>query len=356
MPIQQSMWIVGEKPIALSSSSLKDEKTLENMIEADPSILAEEWLILGRQIRTGHNGYIDLLAIAPDGSLVVIELKRDRTPRDVVSQAIDYASWVETLDVEQIKIIYSNYRPQDDLASAFERRFKQQLLEENLNQSHQIVVVAAELDSSTERIIIYLNERNLAINALFFEVFASDTEQFLLRRWFVDPAVAQINTAGATKDKEPWNGEYFVSFGEGETRSWEDARKFGFISAGGGAWYSRTLNMLAPGNRIWVRIPKLGYVGVGIVSACALPASEFSVLVDGEQMNIGQVATDGKYGSGKTGEDEEYFVKVDWLETLSSKDAYDELGFFGNQNSVCRPTALKWRTTVDRLKRHFRIP
>jgi hypothetical protein len=355
MPIQHSIWIVGDKPVALAPSSLKDEMTLENMIETDPAILAEEWLIIGRQIHTSHNGYIDLLAIAPDGSLVVIELKRDKTPRDVVSQAIDYASWVETLEAEQIKGIYSNYRPQDDLASAFERRFKQQLLEENLNQSHQIVVVAAELDPSTERIISYLNERSLAINALFFEVFASGTEQFLVRRWLVDPAVAQINAGDARKDKEPWNGEFFVSFGEGATRSWEDARKFGFISAGGGAWYSRTLNMLKAGDRILVRIPGLGYVGVGMVSATAQCAREFSVLVDGEEVNISEVAKGGTYGSGQPEEDEEYFVKVDWLVTTSSNDAYDELGFFGNQNSVCRPTASKWRTTVEKVKAHFQI-
>jgi hypothetical protein len=26
---------------------------------------------------------------------------------------------------------------------------------------------------------------------------------------------------------------------------------------------------------------------------------------------------------------------------------------FGNQNSVCKPTAQKWRTTVERLKEKF---
>jgi hypothetical protein len=30
--------------------------------------------------------------------------------------------------------------------------------------------------------------------------------------------------------------------------------------------------------------------------------------------------------------------------------AVQELGLFGNQNTVCRPTTDKWRTTVERLK------
>jgi RecB family endonuclease NucS len=54
-------------------------------------------MLIGRQEDTGLGGRIDLLAIAPDGSPILIELKRDRTPREVVAQAIDYASWVEKL-------------------------------------------------------------------------------------------------------------------------------------------------------------------------------------------------------------------------------------------------------------------
>jgi hypothetical protein len=188
MPIKQAIWKVGDKPTALAPSSLKDEKLLENMIETDPSILAEEWLIIGRQVQTAFGGYVDLLAIAPDGSLVVIELKRHKTPREVVAQAIDYASWVETLEADAISAIYEKYSSGGSLDDAFLARFNVVLQEENLNQTHQIVVVAAELDSSTERIISYLATRDIAVNAVFFEVFSNGTDQFLVRRWFVDPA------------------------------------------------------------------------------------------------------------------------------------------------------------------------
>ena len=48
-----------------------------------------------------------------------------------------------------------------------------------------------------------------------------------------------------------------------------------------------------------------------------------------------------------------YFVRIQWLDTKQEAEAVRELGFFGNQNTVCRPRALKWRHTVDRLKTHF---
>jgi hypothetical protein len=355
MSVKQAIWKVGDKPTALAPSSLKDEKLLENMIETDPSILAEEWLIIGRQVQTAFGGYVDLLAIAPDGSLVVIELKRHKTPREVVAQAIDYASWVETLEADAISAIYEKYSSGGSLDDAFLARFNVVLQEENLNQTHQIVVVAAELDSSTERIISYLAARDIAVNAVFFEVFSNGTDQFLVRRWFVDPAEIQSAQASTSTNKEPWNGEFFVSFGDDETRSWEDARKYGFISAGGGAWYSRTLNLLKPSDRVWVRIPKIGYVGVGIVESGAIPASEFEVDENGKAVSILDIKTSAKYGSRVNTDDQEYFVKINWLKTYSRAEAYDELGFFGNQNSVCKPTAPRWRSTVDHLKEKFQI-
>lgn len=63
----------------------------------DVSILNRDWLLIGRQVRTGFDKLIDLLAVDANGTVIVIELKRDNTPRDVVAQAIDYASRIMTL-------------------------------------------------------------------------------------------------------------------------------------------------------------------------------------------------------------------------------------------------------------------
>jgi hypothetical protein len=32
------------------------------------------------------------------------------------------------------------------------------------------------------------------------------------------------------------------------------------------------------------------------------------------------------------------------------KKAVSEIGFFGNQNTVCKPTTKKWERTINRLK------
>jgi hypothetical protein len=49
----------------------------------------------------------------------------------------------------------------------------------------------------------------------------------------------------------------------------------------------------------------------------------------------------------------EYFVPINWLHTVPLDQAVDEIGLFGNQNTVCKPTTPKWRSTVDRLKERW---
>ena len=77
MPIRHALWQVGTKPAPLASTKLLSEQQLKEMIVAAPEILSDEWMLIGRQEHTGLGGRIDLLAIAPDASLVLIELNRN---------------------------------------------------------------------------------------------------------------------------------------------------------------------------------------------------------------------------------------------------------------------------------------
>lgn len=119
MPNKHAIWTVGDTPTPLVPDRLLSEQKLEDMIVADPSILSPDCMLIGRQEPTPFGGRIDLLAIAPDASLVLIELKRDRTPREVVAQALDYASWVEDLTPEKVAQIYQRFSSGGTLDEAF---------------------------------------------------------------------------------------------------------------------------------------------------------------------------------------------------------------------------------------------
>lgn len=360
MPIRHAIWKVGTKPEPLRETTLGKEALLEQMIVEDPAILSERWLLIGRQVRNAFGGIIDLVALNPDAQLILIELKRSQTPREVVAQALDYASWAEKLEPDGIASMYDRFSGGGSLGAAFETRFGMPLDEEQLNGSHQIVVVASTLDPSTERIVNYLNEREIAINVIFFQVFQDGENQYLSRAWLIDPieteskASANPNT-GTLGD---WNGEHYVSFGHVPNhRVWEDARRFGFISGGGGSWYSVNLFSVKAGDRVWVNIPKRGYVGVGIVLGPALPAKDFQVEVDGKLQKFLDVASGDYNREFLEDEDKtEYFVPVEWIATRPMEQAISEVGFFGNQHTLCRPRTSKWIHTVERLKKLFPVP
>jgi len=361
MPIKQVIWKVGDSPQRLKDCALDNENELEDMIFKDIGILNDQWLLIGRQVPTAYSNVIDLLAIDSSGSLIIIELKRRKTPREVVAQAMDYASWVQDLDATAVAEIFENLSrnylsSSASLDQAFFERFESKLIEDDLNSSHQTVIVAAELDSSTERIVNYLSSYNVPLNVVFFQVFRDGGTRYLSRVWLIDPAVTQEH-ATTPKSTEPWNGEYYVSFGHGPGRSWEDARRYGFISGGGGSWYSRTLNQLKKGDRVWVNIPQTGYVGVGLVEFPAVKVDEFMVQTDEGEIPLLEAPINAGYQKECIDNEDkaEYVVRIKWLRDVPVDQAISEVGFFGNQNTVCKPTTAKWNHTVERLKSLFEI-
>jgi hypothetical protein len=219
-----------------------------------------------------------------------------------------------------------------------------------------MVVVATHLDASTERIINYLNHHvQIAINALFFSAFEDAGNQYLSRAWMIDP-IESTERAVTKARKEPWNGEFYVSFRQ--DRPWEDARRLGYIAGGGGSWYSKTLGMLSEGDRVWVNIPGQGYVGVGIVTGERCRAEQYRFSTESGEKTLLEVPLVESYSNlnADAADDEaEYLVPVRWLHTVDRDKAFSEVGLFGNQNTVCKPTTPKWRHTVNRLRSVWRV-
>ncbi|MBR3076692.1 MAG: DUF91 domain-containing protein [Oscillospiraceae bacterium] len=354
MALTQSVWSLDDKK-PLDTARLIDEKELETLLCDHIELLNNGWLVIGNQVKTDAGKYIDILCMDHSGCMIVVELKKDLTPREVTAQVIDYAASVTKLTPSDIAQLYLDYTHGKTLNASYQEKFGKELDETSVNNdSVKMVIVAAKMDDGTERIIHFLKETyKMPINVLFFYVFQNGTQRFISRVWLEDEIdePAKVETG----NKGPWNGEYYVSFGE-DSRNWEDARKYGFISAGGGSWYSQTLNLLSSGDRIWVNIPHNGYVGVGIVTSESVLAKDAVFFENGVSVKMNELPLKGKYFySPDDSEKAEYIVQVRWIKTVRRADAVRELGFFGNQNSVCRPTAERWSFTVERLKKLWNI-
>ena len=124
MANEMAIWRMTDTgPHPLASSPLDLEQRLEDMLAEDPSMSGLDLLIIARQVHTGHGGYVDLLGLDADGRTHVLELKRDRTPRDVVAQALDYGSWVKDLSLEDLEQIHlEHHGDETELDAAYAER------------------------------------------------------------------------------------------------------------------------------------------------------------------------------------------------------------------------------------------
>lgn len=346
MSIKTSVWFVNGSTLQEQERVVLDsERRLEDWIVGDLSLLGEELLLLGRQIRTPA-GPLDVLAIDGDGDLVIAELKRDQTPREVVAQVLDYASWIRDRTPRDIDEICQNTHHKS-LADMFRTQFEYDL-PEGACESHRMLVVAAELDDSSERIIRYLqDEHEMDINAVFFSVYRVAGQEMLVRAWLADPIETQQRAE--KRGRRPWSGLWFVNTGIDDisARDWELCRKYGFISAGGGEWYSRPLHKLQIGDMVAAYHKGSGYVGVGTVNKMAVPAGEF-VLPDNRPLSAVAPAICGA-GDQANGE---HVVGIDWKATVPEAEAKTFKGVFANQNIVCK---LRHGPTLEFLRSGFGI-
>lgn len=87
------------------------EQDLEEWLEQNPAVVTdgEPILIIARQPPTPGSGTPDLIGLDADGNTVIIELKRGRTPRDVVAQALEYAAWLHGLDQDTVIALADEY-------------------------------------------------------------------------------------------------------------------------------------------------------------------------------------------------------------------------------------------------------
>jgi hypothetical protein len=339
--------VSGGELVPVQRKMLRSEEALEKWIAEDPGIIGLDVLVLGRQVVTDFGGRIDVLTIDREGDLTIIELKRDRTPRDIVAQILDYASWVADLSTKQIHEIAMD-KLGKRLESAFLERFDTPL-PEILNGGHSMIVVASEFDASSKRIVEYLaQEHGVSINTAFFTVFEEDGQQLLATDWLMDQQ--EVVDRSESKKKLPWTGLWYANVGDGSRRAWEDMRKYGLLSAGHGRVYSSQLEKLSVGEPVFAYQKKAGYVGYGTVTHPAAMARDFEV--DG-QLLLDLPLTQPTLAHNKDDPElAEYVVGIDWHKTVPISEAKTFTGAFANQNIVCK---LRDPATIEFLKREFEV-
>lgn len=313
---------------------------------------------------------IDLLAVDRRGNLVVIELKRGSTGEHMELQAVRYAAMVSTLTLDQAAQAFAQFCSQigeATTAGVARDRIVEHIdsdePEEEFGRDVRIVLVSEDFSLEVTSSIMWLSAKGVDITAIRLAVhkledrILLDFLQVIPFKGAEDYQVRVRNKEQAEQEirrnKVAWNGEWYVAYGG---RPWDEARKYGFVSAGGqspsGRLFSQPLFRLPVGSRIWVHAPGTGYLGVAQVTAPPVPFIDFEVSVGGTKRRFADVTVHGWGPEG--GDATEHFVAVEWLDNVPVEaEAFNEVGLFGNQNIVAKPQDPKWIHTVDRLKQRF---
>ena len=198
------------KPRRLKSGAIDLEKDLEDWVDADVDIVADDVLVIGRQVSTSWGTVLDLLGIDTEGNLVIIELKRHQTLRETIAQGLEYAAWASKLSYDDVVTLASSrFQDEDGLKGAFAARFKAEL-PSTLNELQRVLIVAPTIDDTTDTVVRYLAETyRLPINAVSFDVFGDPGDQVLVRHFVREQS--DIPAPSTTKKKPSRTMDEFLA-------------------------------------------------------------------------------------------------------------------------------------------------
>jgi hypothetical protein len=167
-----------------------EESILEDWIESNPDGIVEDGriLIIGRQVATNFGGFIDLLGLDREGHVIVVELKRDRTPRDTLAQALEYVSFAERLDPAQLEQILRSYLNDESLnLSEYHREYFQIGAEEaiSFNKNQGIAVVGQRISPEIRQTASFLRSKGIKVTCVEFTFFQTDIGTRLLSQEIV---------------------------------------------------------------------------------------------------------------------------------------------------------------------------
>ncbi len=182
----------------VKTDTIDYEKYFESWLENSPSLLLDEddgstVLWIGRQITASigdTDKFPDLIGIDAAGDLVVVELKKGKTPREVIAQILEYAAWGARLDYEMLDELARNYYSKDQTMSGKSlKQLHQEVFDPDndteketiFNQKQKLYIVAEKVSPVIKQVSEYLRDTyNVNLNHLEYEILRTQDGEYLI--------------------------------------------------------------------------------------------------------------------------------------------------------------------------------
>ncbi len=196
-----------------SDLNFTERNHLQEWIANSPDSLGEDLLIIQKEYDgfDGTQERLDLLALDKDGNLVIIENKLDDSGRDVVWQALKYASYCSTLKPSEIIRIFQEYlnknrnsNEEKDASSELLEFYNASDVDEiNLNNSQRIIFVAANFRKEVTSTAVWLINQGISIKCIKVTPYCLNNEILINFEQIVPtPETEDLIISGIAKQSE----------------------------------------------------------------------------------------------------------------------------------------------------------
>lgn len=177
-----------ELPVtSFSGNKIKEREHLQRLLRDHPEVLGNDLLIVDEEFSRWEDSKhrIDLLALSSDGSLIVIELKRDEDGGYMDLQAIRYAAMVSTMTLDQVIEAHKNYLQKLNRTEDAEEHLKEflQTTDEGIFEINsakpKIILASGDFSRELTTSVLWLNEVGLDIRCVRLRTYLLESQIIL---------------------------------------------------------------------------------------------------------------------------------------------------------------------------------
>lgn len=163
------------------SNKLLERYDIQEWIESSPEILGEEILIIAKELILPTGSRLDLLGVDKLGKLLILELKRDDSGKNIDWQAIKYASFCSNLLVDEIVQKFSDYSNTEESEARIKLESFLDVEIDAVNSSQRILLVAREFHSDVISGVLWLRDYGVEIECLRLKPYLDKNEELFIQ-------------------------------------------------------------------------------------------------------------------------------------------------------------------------------
>ena len=149
-----------------------------------------------------------------------MELKRGRTPRETIAQLLEYASFIESLDYEQLNSLFKEYSGEEIDLEDYCKEYFSGTEQENIswNKASILLIVGQTISNEIKQTALFLRKRGIDVRCAEFKYFLAENKKIFTCDYIIgseDIVKARLQTTSLHKvDKESFlksideNGKY----------------------------------------------------------------------------------------------------------------------------------------------------